>query len=99
MAQRQQVQKADGMNQTLVLEIFGDLRLESFQVGENVAVGDDHAFGLGGAAGSEYDLNHVAALKRRRSVGRAGAASNQLRDGLQFESGNLAELSQQLVRA
>ena len=87
------------MNQSLVLEIFRDLRLEGLEVGENVAVRDDHAFGLGGATRSEYDLNHVAALKRRRSVGRAGAASNQLRNGLQIESGNLAELWQQLARA
>ena len=62
------------------------------EVGKNVAVGNDYPFGFGRAAGSEYDLNHVTALKRRRSVGRAGAASNQLRDGLQIESGKPAPM-------
>ena len=46
MNQRQQVEKANGMEYALILQIFFDLRFEGFEIGKNIAVGDDHAFGL-----------------------------------------------------
>ena len=45
MTQRKQVQKTDGMNETLVLQILLDLCFERRDIAQNIAVRDHHAFG------------------------------------------------------
>ena len=47
MAERQQIEKAQRMKDALVLQILADLALQRLQVGEDVAVSDDHAARLG----------------------------------------------------
>src|SRR5581483_4716457 len=42
VAQRQQIQKADGMHQPLILQVFGDLLLERCDIGKHVGMADHH---------------------------------------------------------
>src|SRR5580692_4987954 len=59
VAERQQIQEADGMNPSFVLEIFLNLQFQWRNIGENVAVRDYDSLGLGGGAGSEDDFQRV----------------------------------------
>src|SRR5437764_13840487 len=59
MAEREKVQETDGEKGAAVFEIFLDFALHRDDVGDDVAVGDDDAFGLGGGAGGEDDLGDL----------------------------------------
>src|ERR1017187_6464733 len=59
VTQGQQVQKPQRMKDAFILQVLANLPLQRFQVGENVAMSDDHASRLGGGSGSEYDLHDV----------------------------------------
>ena len=56
VAERQGVEEAQRMHPALILEIFCDLVFDGLQAGEDVAMGVDDAFGLGGGARGEDDL-------------------------------------------
>ena len=61
VAERQQVQEAQRMEDALVLEIFADLAFERLEVRQDVAVRDDDAAWLGRGAGGEDNLDDVVA--------------------------------------
>src|ERR1700761_2868506 len=63
MAQRQQIQEAQGMEETLVPQIFLDFVLDGFDIGQHVAVRDHYATRLGGRSGSEDYFQGVTARK------------------------------------
>src|SRR5579864_7428213 len=72
VAERQQVQEADGVYPSFVFEIFPNLQFERRNIGENVAVRNYDSLGLGGGAGSEDDFQRVRGfdLGGRMSHGR-----------------------------
>src|SRR5271167_4692213 len=76
MAEWQQIEKAQRMEDSLILQIGADLPLQRLQVGKNIAVRDHHAAGLGRRAGGEYDLDDVVA----RYSGIADRPVRELRD-------------------
>src|SRR5207302_4705619 len=59
VAQRQQVKKPYGMDQSLVFQIGPDLALQWGDIGEHVAMCDDDAFGFGSRTGGEDDLKDI----------------------------------------
>jgi hypothetical protein len=46
VTQRQQIQKANWVHQSLILQIFSDFRLKRCEIGEHIPVCDDYAFRL-----------------------------------------------------
>ena len=56
VAERQRVQKVERVEDALVLQVLLHLALDGVEAGEHVAVGVDDAFGFGGGAGGEKDL-------------------------------------------
>ena len=83
VAQRNQVQETDGMDEALVFQVGADFSFKRLEVGEEVAVGEDHALGVGGGAGGKNDLQHVLAAQLRRGVGGARVARQCLRQGFE----------------
>ena len=67
VAERQQVQKAQRMEDALVAKVLADLALQRLEVGQDVAVRDDDAARLGRGARGEDDLHDVVAGERRRA--------------------------------
>ena len=65
MAERQEVQEAQGMKDALVAQILADLALQRLQVGQDVAVRNDHAARLRRGARGEDNLDDVIAGERR----------------------------------
>ncbi len=61
VAQRQQVEEPDGRKRPRVLPVLHDLVLDRHDVGQDVAMRDDHAFRLGGGSRREDDLRRVVA--------------------------------------
>ena len=61
VAEGQQVEKPQRKERPPPLAVFRDLPFDWHRVGEDVAVGDDHAFRFGGRARGEDDLCHVVA--------------------------------------
>ena len=59
VAERQQVQEADGKKRPRVFAVFLDLAFHRNDVRENVAMRDDDALGLGGGAGGEDDFGDL----------------------------------------
>jgi hypothetical protein len=72
VAERQQVEKAERVEDALVLEVWHDLALEGFEVREDVLVGDDDALGFGCSSGGEDDLHGISALESGGCVARVG---------------------------
>ncbi len=72
MAQREKVQKADGREGAGVLAVFEHLALDGDDVGEDVGVGDNDAFGFGGGPGGEEDLDRVAGVGFEFGAGERG---------------------------
>ncbi len=64
VAERQQIQEADGRERAHVFAVFFDALVDRLQVREDVAMRDGDAFRVAGGAGGEEDLGHV--------VGRGG---------------------------
>ena len=56
VAERQKIQKADGGERAGVIAILEDFTFHRNNIGQNVAVRNDDAFGFGGGAGSEDDF-------------------------------------------
>ena len=69
VAERQEVQKANRRKWPAPLAVLHDFAFDRNDVRQDVAVGDDDAFGLGGRAGREDDLRHIVA--RQRNIGHA----------------------------
>ena len=61
--ERQCVEEAERVKWSLVAAVSADLALDGVERGEYVAVGMDDAFGLGGGAGGEDDLQWRAAVE------------------------------------
>jgi hypothetical protein len=74
VAERQQVEKTDGRERPLVAKIFLHFAFHRNDVGENIAVRNDYALGLGGGAGGENDLGGLISRDRNRLSGRRRVA-------------------------
>src|SRR5213594_2908335 len=85
VAQGEQVEKPDGMEDAFVLEILVYLRLERLDVGENVAMGNGDALGFGRSAGCEDNLHQVVAHQVRVATGLRRMTRNGLPQTLQAE--------------
>ncbi len=68
VAERQEVQKANRRKWPAPLAVLHDFAFDRHDVREDVAVGDDDAFGLGRRAGREDDLRHVVAPTAERQA-------------------------------
>ena len=65
MAEGQQIEKAEGMEEALILEIFGDFRGQRREVGGDVGVGENDTFRVSGGAGGEDDFEGIGGLNVR----------------------------------
>src|SRR5579862_49938 len=65
VAERKEIEKAQRMKEAFPAAIAVDFFFEGFEVGEQVAVGEDDAAGLGRGAGGEDDFDRIGALNRR----------------------------------
>src|SRR5207302_5047160 len=65
VAQRHQIQKADGVEEAFVFQIFPDFRFERLEISEDIAVRDHHAPGLGGGTRGEDNLQRGVASQPR----------------------------------
>src|SRR5271166_1453580 len=92
VAQRQQVEKTQGMEDALVSQVRADPALQRLQVGEDVPVRNDHTARLSGGARGEDDLHDVVAGERRRSAWHVGANGNPLAEGFQMHGWNFGDL-------
>ncbi len=69
MAERHQVQKANGMKRALPLEIFLDLSLKRREVRQQISMRENHAFRVSRSARSKDDLGDVVERRvDRKSV-------------------------------
>src|SRR6185437_6639392 len=89
MAKRKQVEKAERMNETFILEIRPDLCLQRCDVAENVAVSNYYAFGFGGSARGKNNLQRVVGadpfgIERLRRAGLQGSLHLLEKKGRQF---------------
>ncbi len=64
MAEREQVEEANGMDEVLELQILRDFGLDWEEVADNVGVSEHDSFGLGGGAGGENDFERIGRLNR-----------------------------------
>jgi hypothetical protein len=78
MTQRQQVQEADRMNHSFVLQIFLNLALERLEVRQDVAMRNHHAFGFRRRSGSKNDLDRVVTPELGFGIGRSGILNRAL---------------------
>ncbi len=69
MAERQEIQEPDGMEDTLILAILRNLAFQRIEIGKDVPVGDDHPARLSRRARGENDFNNVIAGQSWRSDG------------------------------
>src|SRR4029077_12755850 len=60
VAERHKRDEAERVKPALVFSVRVDAALEGIEIGQKVAVGEDHAAGLGSGAGSEENLRDVA---------------------------------------
>ena len=60
------------MEDALVAQVLTNFALQRFQVGQDVAMRNDHSTRLGRRARGEYDLHDVVTGERRRSDWRIG---------------------------
>ena len=65
VAERKKVEKAQRMKEAFPAAVAIDFFFESFEVGEQVAVGEHDAAGFGGGAGGEDDFDGIGALDGR----------------------------------
>jgi len=68
VAQGQQAQEANGMDQALILQISLDFPLERRDIAEHVAVRDHYAFRFGGGSGSKNNFQDIRGVDPRRVV-------------------------------
>jgi hypothetical protein len=68
VTQRQQIQEADGMNQTLILQIGKNSLLKRRNVGQHVAMGDDNTLRIGSRSGSKNDLENLITVHLARKA-------------------------------
>ncbi len=61
VTERDERDETERVKEAFVLAIRIDAALEGFKIGEEVAVGEDHAAGLGRGTGGEEDLRDVVA--------------------------------------
>src|ERR1019366_10759046 len=73
------------MKNALVAKVFPDLALQRIEVGEYVAMRNDHTARLGGRARGEDDLHDVVARERWRNNWFAGVSGNLLAQGFQID--------------
>src|ERR1035437_1068825 len=85
VAERQQIQETQRMKNALVAEVFPDLALQRLEVGQDVAMRNDHTARLGSRTGREDDLYDVVSRVGRRNHWFGGAPGNLLAQGFQVD--------------
>src|SRR3974390_977015 len=85
MAERKQVQKAQRVEWPFIAEVFPDFGVQTFDVGEYVAVRNDDTTRFGRRSRGVDDLECVLAGQRGRWVRRGIATSQNLAKRFQFE--------------
>ena len=88
VAERKEVEKAQGMKEAFPAAVAVDFFFEGFEVGEQVAVGDDDAAGFGGGAGGEDDFYGIGALNRRGGKFRRRFLCVGGMQGFEFDDGD-----------
>src|ERR1022692_4265173 len=73
------------MKNALVAEVFPDLALQRLEVGQDVAMRNDHTARLGGRARGEDDLHNVVPREWWRSDWLGGATGNLFTQGFQID--------------
>src|ERR1019366_185506 len=64
------------MDETLILQIFGDLSRNGSEIANHVGVGQHDSFGLGCGAGGEDNFQGIGGLNRKRSKAVRGILSD-----------------------
>ena len=65
VAERKEVEKSQRMKEAFPAAVAIDFFFEGFEIGEQVAVGEDDAAGFGRGAGGEDNFDGIGALNRR----------------------------------
>ena len=99
MAERQQLQKAYGMKQALLLAILGKLALNGINAGQNVAVRQHHAARLRGGPGGEDDLRRIIPAERHGGVGLGRVPGKRVNQTLELKIRAAARMCCQSARA
>jgi len=87
VAERKEVEKAQGVKEAFPAAVTVDFSFECFEVGEEVAVGEDDAAGFGRGAGGEDNFDGIGALNwrggkfRRRFLCLGGTKGFEFDDG------------------
>ena len=88
MAQREEIEKSQRMENTLVAQVLLHFMFDRFDIGKNVGMGDHHTAGLGGGSRREDNLQRVVARKLRRSIGSSGVCCDRLAQRFELQHGN-----------
>ena len=83
VAQGQEIQKTHRMHQAFIFQVFANFCFERRDIGQDIAVRDDHAFGLGRRAGGKDDLEGIARFDCGRRIRRAGMTRQGVRQVFQ----------------
>ena len=88
VAERKEVEKAQRMKEAFPAAVTIDFFFEGFEVGEQVAVGEDDAARFGRGAGGEDDFDWIGALDRRGGKFRRRFLCVRGTQGFEFDDGD-----------
>src|SRR5271154_5050163 len=88
MAQGEQIEKSQGMENALVAQVLLDFMFDRFNIGKDVGMGNHHAARLGGGSRGEDNLQRVVARKFRRSTRGGGVRRDRLAQRFEHQHGN-----------
>ena len=83
VAQRDEIQKANRMKESLPLNVLCDLSFERQQVGEQITMREQHAFRCRGRAGGENDFDECAFIDTFKRVWLGGVRSDRFAQFIQ----------------
>ena len=89
VAQRDEIQEANRMKEAPPLNVFCDLSFQRQQVGEQIAMREQHAFRSRGRAGGENDFDESVFINTFKRVRLSGVRGDRFAKFIQTEERNI----------